>query len=66
MHLQKGVPHVVNNTQNPRFLQNGAQGPGWNSEASCLMVNDGQKGPVTGSGGGFEDGWTVWELIAWW
>ena len=37
-----------------------------NAEASWLMVNDGQKGPVTGSGGGFEDGWTVWELIAWW
>ena len=30
------------------------------------MVNDGQKGPVTGGGDGFEDGWTVWELIARW
>ena len=30
------------------------------------MVNDGQKGPVTGGREGFEDGWTVWKLIAWW
>ena len=47
-----------------RFLQNQAQGAGWHAEADWLMVTDGQTGPVTGAGEGFEDDWTVWELIA--
>ena len=64
MHSQKGVLHGVNNTQKPTFLQNQAEGAGWHAEADWLMVNDGQKGPVTGSGEGFEDGWMVWEFIA--
>ena len=45
-------------------LQNQAQGAGWHAEADWSMVNDGQKGPVTGAGEKCEDGWMVWELIA--
>ena len=61
---QKGVLHGVTITQNPGFLQIQAQGAGWHAEVDWLMVNDGQKGPVTSAGEGFEDGWTKWELIA--
>ena len=64
MHSQNGVLRGIYNTQNPRFLQNQAKRAGWHAEADWLMVNDGQKGPVTSAGERFEDGWMVWELIA--
>ena len=47
-----------------RLLLNQAQGAGWHAEAGWLMVNDGQKGPVTSAGGIREDGWTIWGLLA--
>lgn len=66
VHLRKGVFHEANNMKSLRVLQNQAQGASWHAEASSLMVNDGQQGPVSGASEGFEGGWTAWELIALW
>ena len=53
VHAQKGVLHGINNTQNARFLQNQARGPGWHAEADWLMVKGGPEGSVTSAGEGF-------------